>query len=128
MAKKPSIVSRVKRKADAVMAGPLKMGPTPIKMVHHYTEMLMEQLKAMLPITLLQASTTELSSGTAQRSSWRWVSFKKLLHRGLAAPAHTAELSSAPAPPGMLLSLSLSHSLPLSLSHTHKHTPSRRSS
>lgn len=54
--KKAPLADRMKSKVDTVMAGPLRMQPKSRRMVFHYSSMLMEQLKAMLPITLLQAS------------------------------------------------------------------------
>lgn len=41
---------------DRFMSGKLKFGAQTRKMVFHYNSMLFEQLRAMLPITLLQAS------------------------------------------------------------------------
>jgi hypothetical protein len=59
--KKTTLADRLKHKVDGMMAGPLGMSPQSRRMVYHYSSMLMEQLKAMLPITLLQASAAASS-------------------------------------------------------------------
>lgn len=125
MAKKPSIMSRMKRKADDVMAGPLKMGPTPIRMVHHYTGMLMEQLKAMLPITLLQVKqhhhSTQLRQQWAAQQQQQWLvrAWKEDTRRRLAGASstHTQSCQALPRPllPCHHCPLSPSPSLSLSL-------------
>lgn len=51
-----TLTQRVGRKADDVMANKLNMGKKSRTLVLHYSDMLWEQLRAMLPITLLQVS------------------------------------------------------------------------
>jgi hypothetical protein len=54
---KTTLGERMHLGTDRFMAGKLKLGAKTRKMVFHYNSMLFEQLKAMLPITLLQASS-----------------------------------------------------------------------
>lgn len=51
--KKPSLAQRTKTSTDGFMAQKLKMGDKSRRMTWHYLGLLWEQLRAMLPITLL---------------------------------------------------------------------------
>ena len=60
---KPSLGKRAHAKADAVLADKLKISKHGRLMTWHYLGMLWEQLRAMLPITLLQVSQAYVTLG-----------------------------------------------------------------
>lgn len=53
-------LGRLKGKTDRFLATTLRMNTKKRKIMYHYMGMLWEQLRAMLPITLLQASALAL--------------------------------------------------------------------
>lgn len=55
-----TLTKRWKAKGDSFLANKLGISRRNRKITYHYLDMLMEQLRAMLPITLLQASAVQL--------------------------------------------------------------------